>query len=134
MRTVEELHAVVLEASREIQEGIVRAGEAYHKLIPAIREFGQEAYRTGGEGSVDDLVAHAGAERIRTDIIGLMIAAGLREVLVASQGRTDYAPLPDFAGRIESVVNAGHLTATRGPQDPDPLSAYMYPGAKVHKR
>ncbi len=136
MRTVAELEAVFLEAAREIQDGIDAAGAGYRKILPVIAEFAHRAYNSGGGGSVDDLVLHVGQERIKTDICGLLVAVGMGDVLVASQGKRDWKAEPDFAARLEAVHSAGHLTASRGREQPNapPLSGYLYPGVKVHKQ
>lgn len=134
MRTADELEATILEASREIQNGIDAAGAGYRKLLPAITECAHEAYRTGGGNSVDDLMVHAGQDRIKLDIVALIIAVGMGDVLAASQGGKHWKAEPNFADRIEGVVNAGHLRATRGQPNGDPLSAYLHPGIKVHQR
>ncbi|MDQ6769845.1 MAG: hypothetical protein M3Z54_07655 [Gemmatimonadota bacterium] len=137
MRAVAELEAIVVEASREIQNGIDAAGAGYAKLLPAIHELIEAVYRDGGENAVHDLAIHAGPERIRTAIVGLMVASGMREVLITAGGRAggDWKAEPDFAAHFEAVVSAGHLSSRgRDTPNPDPASGYVFPGIKVHKR
>lgn len=134
MRTEAEIDADILAAAVDIQNGAAALGEGYKKIIPALHEYISEAHRTGGEGSVEDILVYLGPERVRVDIVALLMAAGLGDVLVQAAGRKDHTPAPDFYSRVESVIGAGHLTASRGLPNADHLSAYEHPGVRIHGR
>jgi hypothetical protein len=130
MRTEAEIDAALLAGAEKLHNGIARASQGFKEMLQAIDERIHEVHRVGDEGSVDDFLAHFGPDRVRTDVVGLMVAAGLGDVLVKAAGRKDWKPEPDFYQRVESLVNSGILAETRGPPNPDPLSGYEVPGVK----
>ena len=121
----------ILEAALKIQNGIASAGEGYRKLLPALVEKRREVFQKGGHDSVEDFVNWAGPDRVRTDIVALIVAAKLGDVLVHSNGRQDQRAGPDFYQRYAALVGSGKLTENRGPANPNPLDN---PGTKVLSR
>lgn len=117
----------ILDAALKIHNGIASAGQGLRVLLPALDAKRREVFRTGGGESVEDHVAWAGADRVRTDIIGLMVSAGLGDVMVAAAGRKDQKAAPNFYQRYAALVQSGKLTENRGPANPNPLDS---PGVK----
>jgi hypothetical protein len=133
MRDAAEIDADILDAAREIHNSAAAMGKGYRALLTALNEHYKEVFQSGGGLSAVDFTAHADPERVRTDIIGLLTAAGLSDVLIQAAGKP-WKPESQFYQRYESLVESGHLTASRGQPSPDPLSAYAHPGVKVHSR
>ena len=134
MTTTAEIDAEIVAAARETHNAAVALGEGSRRLISALNAHYQAAFRNGGAESAEDFLVHASPERVRIDIVGLLMACGLGQVLVQAAGRQDWAAVPDFFQRYEALVESGTLTAHRGQPNADQLSGYAHPGVRVHER
>lgn len=123
--------ASVLDPAQKIERLVVELAAECKKLSSALEEARREVMKSGGLNSVEDFIAHAGPDRLRTDMVGLFVANGLGNLLVHAQGRKDQTPLPDFYARYANLVASDMLTASRGKPNTDPLSAYAHPGVKI---
>jgi hypothetical protein len=121
----------ILDAALKIHNGIASAGEGFRALLPALDAKRREVFRKGGGESVEDFTAWAGADRIRADIVALLVASSFGDVLVAAAGKKDQKPEPNFYQRIAALVGSGKLTENRGPANPNPLDI---PGMKSARR
>jgi hypothetical protein len=119
----------------EIHNHTVLLGQHYKALLEQLAEYRKAAYREGGANAVEDFLNVAGPARVMSDLIGLMVAAGLGPVLVAANGRQDHARVLNFADRYVTLASqTDGLTTHRGQPNPDPLSAHRHmPGVKVGK-
>jgi DNA-binding transcriptional LysR family regulator len=133
MISIEEIETTLRQAALKIDNGATMMGEGVSEALPVMEALFKEAYRSGGEESVHDLANHLGAGRLWVDICGLMVAHGLRDVLITSGGRGDWKAEPAFVERIVEVMRAGHHTASRGwpEENPDKLSWARHAGIRV---
>jgi hypothetical protein len=120
-------------AAVEVHNACVELGKAFEKLNAGLDECRKSAFAEGGENAVLDFQQYAGRERIKTDLIGLMMAAGLEPILIASQGhgRSRWKSNPNFGQRYAELVDSGKLATTRGRANFDAVSPY--PGQKVKR-
>lgn len=120
----------LLGAASMLEAGLSQAGQAYAVILSEITAARREVMKEGGIHSVEDLLGHFSADRLRHDVIALLSAVGLNDVLIQAAGRR-WDPQRDFLARYEGLVASGVLTASRGKPNTDPLSAYAHPGVKI---
>lgn len=103
----------IINAAARVEEAAGVLGEAYRELDEALSAVRTEAFRVAGLAGAQDVDSRIGRERLRTELLGLLLASGLGAALGQRVDIRGERPVGDFAHRWRDRVESGQLETTR---------------------
>lgn len=100
-------------AARDIETAAPAFCSAVINFSRGVAEKHSEAFRQGGPAGADDVNAVASGQRIAQEVLGVLLAGGLRDLLATAGCATSLPPVSDFATRWERRIAGGQLETRR---------------------
>lgn len=118
----------LLDAATRIQAAADDLAAAYRDLTRTLGEYRRAAWQQAGEAGASDVNAIAAPERVAAEVVGVLVAAGLEEVLEQHAGTP--TPVRDFTQRWGDRLAREQLASKRRPPSPGAPFALL-PGQKL---
>jgi hypothetical protein len=104
--------AKLIDGATRVEQAVRDLGAAHADMSAELRAASKAAYARAGTYGQEDVRIAAGADRLDEEIIGVMVHAGLGELLERAR-TTLRTPVSDFVARWQKRIDGDQFTTKR---------------------